>query len=149
MQNKDANVKLSRFLLATEMHVLRSGIFLGLFLNSCLKNTGSLEGKQFLKIAISPYPSQYCNNFKKNFSEFKIIFFKCMISSGFLFFCEETWILDTGWYTWRLNFVQLVCVIGKSIKVLFVTFGSWFCFLRCVGEESIYMSFKVGKMVHF
>lgn len=152
MQNKDANMKLSRFLLAKKMHILRSRIFLCFvfFFNSCLKNTGSLGGNWFLKIAVSPYPSQYCNNFKKNFSELRIIFFKGTELSGLFFLWkEETWILATDWYTWRLDFVQPVCVIGKSIKVVFVTFGSWFWFLRCVGEESIYKSFKVGEMVHF
>lgn len=77
MQNKHANVKLSRFLLATEMHILRSRIFLfficlvgfvvvvwffwffvclGVFVclvgwlgffNSSLKNAGSLGGNGF------------------------------------------------------------------------------------------------------
>lgn len=44
----------------------------------------------------------------------------------------------------RLNLVQPVCVIGKSVKVLLVTLGSWSCFISCVGEESICQSFRAG-----
>lgn len=55
-----------------------------LFFNSSLKNTGSLEGSRFLKIATAPYPSQYCKNFKKNFSVLRM-FFKYMELSGLSF----------------------------------------------------------------
>lgn len=84
MQNKDASVKLPRFLFTEKMHILRSRLFLGFF-NSYLKNTGSLEGNWFLKVAIAACLSQYCNNSKKNFSELRKTFFKCMELSGLSF----------------------------------------------------------------
>lgn len=70
--------------LLQEMHILRSTVFLG-FLNSYLKNTGSLEVVWFLKVAVAACLLQYCNNSKKNFNELRKTFLRCMELLGLSF----------------------------------------------------------------
>lgn len=101
LQNKDANMKLSSFLFTAKMHILRSRLFL-VFFNSCLKNTGTLEGNWLLEVAIAACLSKYCNNSKKNFSELRKTFFKCTELLG-LSFSVKTADLNTEFRLMQLE----------------------------------------------